>query len=375
MAKRDYYDILGIRKDASDDEIKKAYRGLVKKYHPDSNPGDETAETKMKEVNEAYAVLKDADKRAKYDQFGHAASDAGFGQGFEGFSGFGGFGGFADFADIINDLGGFGGGRRRRGPAPGESVEATMRISFEESIFGVERELELNIKDTCDSCKGSGAKAGTAAENCRACNGTGKVRQAVQTPLGYMETTSPCRSCRGAGRVIKEPCTSCGGAGKTAKKKKIVVNVPKGIDNGQSIKYTGQGEAGEIGAPKGDLYVRILVGTHNTFARRGSNLYMDKEISFAQAALGGEIVIDTPYGQESYKLAAGTQPESIITLRGKGVPHVNSPGRVGDLVVTFKVVVPRSLTDVQKDLLKRFAAEDGEEIEEVKKGFFAKRKK
>ncbi|MCL2397092.1 MAG: molecular chaperone DnaJ [Defluviitaleaceae bacterium] len=375
MAKQDYYEVLGIKKGAGEDEIKKAYRGMVKKYHPDSNPGDATAEAKFKEINEAYTVLSDADKRAKYDQFGHSAGDAGFGGGFEGFGGFGGFGGF-DFSDIINDLGGFGGGRRRkRGPVPGNDVEINMQISFEEAIFGVERELEFNIKDTCDTCKGSGAKPGTTADNCRACKGSGQVRQTVQTPLGYMETTGTCRTCQGAGRVIKDPCGGCHGSGKAAKRKKISVKVPKGIDNGQSIRYTGQGEAGDVGAPKGDLFVRVLVSPSRLYGRRGNNLYMDKEISFARAALGGEINIPTPHSQEVHKLAAGTQPESVITLRGKGVPHVNAPNRVGDMVVTFKVVVPRSLTDAQKELLRQFAAEDDENIDDGKKGIFGKRKK
>jgi len=376
MAKQDYYNVLGIQKGASEDEIKKAYRAAVKKYHPDSAPEGEkaAAEEKFKEINEAYTVLGDAEKKARYDQFGHAASDAGFGSG--GFEGFGGFGGFSDLADIINEMGGFGGGRRRRrGPAPGNDVEIALRIDFEESIFGAEKELEINLKDTCTDCKGSRAAAGTAAESCKICSGTGQVRRTLQTSLGYMETTSPCNSCSGSGKVIKNPCKSCSGSGKKNTKKKIAVNIPKGIDNGQSIRYTGQGEAGDIGAPKGDLFVRIVVAPHKMFGRRGNNLYMEREISFATAALGGEILIDTPYGEESYKLPAGTQPESIITLRGKGVPHVNSSNRVGDLVVTFKVVVPRSLTDTQKELLKQFAAEDGENLEAGKKGFFNKFKK
>jgi len=375
MAKQDYYELLGIARGASDDEIKKAYRTAVKKYHPDSNPGDTTAEAKFKEINEAYTVLGDAEKRAKYDQFGHAATDPG---GFGGGAGFGGFGGFSfdGFDDIIKDLTGFGGGRRRnRGPAPGNNVEVTIQVSFEDSIFGTERELELNIKDTCGNCKGSGAKPGTNAESCRACNGLGQVRQTIQTALGYMETTAPCRTCRGAGKIIKEVCSTCSGNGKTAQKRKINVKVPKGIDNGQSIRYGGQGEAGDVGGEKGDLYVRIHVAPHKVFARRNYSLYQDREISFVQAALGGEITIETPHGEEIYKLAAGTQPESVITLRGKGVPHINSNNRVGDMVVTFKVVVPRILTDTQKELLRQFAAEEGESVDEGKKGFFGKRKK
>ena len=372
MAKQDYYEILGVSRGASDDELKKAYRAAVKKYHPDSNPGDVTAEAKFKEINEAYTVLSDADKRARYDQFGHAAQGADFGGG-----GFGGGFGFADFADIINEMGVFGGGRRRsrRGPARGSDVEITLHIDFEDAIFGVERELEFAIKDNCDTCRGTGAKAGTAPESCKTCGGAGQVRQTVQTPLGYMETATTCKVCRGAGKVIKEPCVTCSGRGKASKHKKIAVTVPKGIDNGQSIKYGGQGEAGDVGAPKGDLYVRIMVAPHTSYVRRGQDLYTEKQITFSQAALGGEIAVDTPYGEEIHKLSPGTQPDAMITLRGKGVPFINSPSKSGDMVVILKLVVPKNLSDTQKDLLRQFAAEGGEHVEEAKKGFFNKFKK
>jgi len=368
MAKQDYYALLGIQKGATDEEIKKAYRANVKKYHPDSNPGDAGAEAKFKEINEAYTVLSDADKRAKYDQFGHAGAEASFGGG--------GFGNFADFADIINEMNIFGTRRqRKRGPEPGASVEFILRISFEDALFGVEKDIEVNIKDTCEGCRGTGAKPGTHPENCRTCQGTGRQRQGVQTALGYMETTTTCRSCRGAGKVIKEVCISCAGVGKKAKPKKITVTVPKGIDNGQSIRFTGQGEAGEVGAPKGDLFVRVMVGPHSLFARKGYNLYMEHEISFVQAALGAEIQIPTPYGDENYKLPPATQPETTISMRGKGVPHVNRQGGQGDLIITFKLIVPRNITDNQKELLRQFAAEDGEIYDEGRKGFFGKRKK
>ena len=373
MAKQDYYDILGVARGASDDELKKAYRAAVKKYHPDSNPGDAAAEAKFKEINEAYTVLSDADKRAKYDQFGHAAGGADFGSG--GYGGFGGFGGF-DFSDIINEMGMFGGGRRRRrGPARGSDVEITLQVDFEDAIFGIERELEFSIKDNCESCRGTGAKAGTTPESCRTCSGSGQVRQAVQTPLGYMETATTCKACRGAGKVIKEPCPACHGGGKENKRKKIVVTVPKGIDNGQSIKYSGAGEAGDVGAPKGDLYVRILVTAHPSYVRRGNDLYIEKQITYSQAALGGEITVETPYGEEIHKLSPGTQPDTLVTLRGKGIPYINSPNKTGDMVMILKLVVPKNLTDSQKDLLRRFAAEGGESIEESKKGFFNKFKK
>ncbi|MCL2572922.1 MAG: molecular chaperone DnaJ [Defluviitaleaceae bacterium] len=375
MAKQDYYELLGVAKGATDDELKKAYRAAVKKYHPDSNPGDTTAEAKFKEINEAYTVLSDTEKRARYDQFGHAASGAGFGGSGHG-GGFGGFGSFADFADIINEMGVFGGRRRtRRGLARGSDVEITLQVDFEDAIFGVERELEFDIKDNCDDCRGTGAKAGTTPESCKPCNGTGQVQQTMQTPLGYMQTSTTCKACRGAGKVIKEPCPTCSGGGKVNKSKKIAVSVPKGIDNGQSIRYTGQGEAGDIGAPRGDMYVRILVSSHPNYVRRGNDLYMEKQISFTQAALGGEISIDTPYGEEFHRLSAGTQPDAMVTLRGKGIPHINSPNRSGDMVVVLKLVVPRSLTDGQKDLLRQFAAAGGESVEEGKKGFFNKFKK
>jgi len=376
MAKQDYYELLGVARGASEDELKKAYRAAVKKYHPDSNPGDSGAEAKFKEINEAYTVLSDADKRAKYDQFGHAATGADFGGGFGG--DFGGFGSFTDFAEIFNDMGGIFGGRRRggrRGPARGSDVEITLQIDFEDAIFGVERELEFSIKDNCETCRGTGAKKGTTPESCKACNGSGQVRQTVQTPLGYMETASHCKACRGSGKVIKEPCATCQGGGKENKRKKIVVSVPKGIDNGQSIKYAGAGEAGDIGAPKGDLYVRILVAPHQAYVRRGNDIYMEKQITYSQAALGGEITIETPYGEEIYKLSAGTQPDAMITLRSKGIPHINVTSKTGDMVVVLKLVVPKNLTDTQKDLLRQFAAEGGEQFDEGKKGFFNKFKK
>jgi len=373
MAKQDYYELLGVARGATDDELKKAYRAAVKKYHPDSNPDDATAEAKFKEINEAYTVLSDADKRAKYDQFGHAAGGADFGGGGFG-GGFGGFGGF-DFSDIINEMGVFGGrGRRRRGPMPGSDVEVTLQIDFEDAIFGIERELEFAIKDNCDDCRGTGAKAGTTPESCKACGGGGQVRQTVQTPLGYMETATTCKACRGAGKVIKEPCATCQGGGKINKRKKIAVSVPKGIDNGQSIKYTGQGEAGDIGAPKGDLFVRVLIKAHPNYVRRGNDIYMEKQITYSQAALGGEITVETPYGEEFHKLSPGTQPDAMVTLRGKGVPFINS-SKSGDMVVVLKLVVPKSLTDTQKDLLRQFAASGGEYVEESKKGFFNKFKK
>ncbi|MCL2753508.1 MAG: molecular chaperone DnaJ [Defluviitaleaceae bacterium] len=372
MAKQDYYELLGINKGASEEEIKKAHRAAVKKYHPDNNAGDKAAEEKFKEINEAYGVLSDPEKKAQYDRFGHSAAGGGYSGGQGGFGGFDGF----DFSDIISQM--MGGGGRRRGPAPGNHVETTINVDFMDSINGVTREIELNIKDTCDTCRGSGAKAGTVPESCRACNGSGQVRQAVQTMLGYMETTTTCKTCRGKGKIIKEKCGGCSGIGKKAKSRIVVVKVPKGIESGQQIRFSGQGEAGDIGAPKGDLFVRINVVPHKEFKRRGNNLYLDKNITFAQAALGAEIIIETPYGEERHNVAAGTQTGTSMNLRGKGVPYISQPNRTGDLTVTLNVVVPKNLTDNQKELLRQFAEGEGENIETLdsgKKGIFGKRKK
>ncbi|MCL2169167.1 MAG: molecular chaperone DnaJ [Defluviitaleaceae bacterium] len=372
MNKRDYYEVLGLNKGASADDIKKAHRAMVKKYHPDNNPDDAAAEEKYKEANEAYGVLSDADKKAKYDQFGHAATGAGGGGG--GFSGFG----FddIDLSDILRGFAGFGGGAsRKRGPAPGNDVEVSIQVELMDAVTGVEREVNISIKDTCDTCRGSGAKPGTTPVSCQGCNGSGQVRQRMQTLMGIMETTAACKVCRGSGKIIKDKCNDCTGSGKIAKPKTIVVKVPKGIENGQHIKYSGQGEAGEVGAPKGDLYVRVLVAPHMIFKRRGVNLHMDKPITFTQAALGAEIIMETPYGDEKYTIPAGTQPGTVVTLRGKGMPHVNAPNRSGDLTATLSIAVPKNLTEAQKELLRQFAAEGGENIENGKKGIFGKRKK
>jgi molecular chaperone DnaJ len=370
---------------------------MVKKYHPDNNQGDKAAEEKFKEINEAYGVLSDAEKKAQYDRFGHATDGmgmgAGSGSGFSGFSGFEGFGsgfgggprggqgaftGFEDLADILSGMAGFGGGSRSRGrgPVPGNDVEATVQVDFMDSVNGTTKDVTLNIRDTCDTCKGTGAKSGTVPENCRACSGTGQVRQTVQTPLGVMETASACRTCGGKGKTIKDKCASCAGNGKSYKPRTVVVKVPKGIENGQHIKYSGQGEAGDVGAPKGDLFVRILVTPHKLFKRRGNNLYMDKAITFAQAALGTDIVLETPYGDLKQTIPPGTGEGSVLTLKGRGMPHVGVANRTGDLLVTLRLQVPQNLTETQKELLAKFAAETGEDIENLgnKKSAFRRRK-
>lgn len=380
MSKQDYYELLGISKSASDDEIKSAYRAAVKKYHPDNNPGDDTAAEKFSRVSEAYEALSDPDKRARYDRFGHAPSGGGFGGG-GGFRG----SGFEDLDEILRGMagqfGGFGsrgGSGGRRGPARGNDVEATITVDFMDTVKGAEKDIELSIRDTCDSCKGNGAKAGTVAENCSNCGGSGQVTQTMQTILGYMQTTNACKACRGTGKIIREKCPPCGGRGKVSKPRVIVVKVPKGIENGQHIKYSGQGEAGEVGAPRGDLYIRIMVSQHKLFKRKGNNLYMEKNISFAQAALGADTTIQTPYGEEKYTIQAGTQSETVVTLKGQGMPLINTPSRHGDLLVTLKLVVPKSLSDEQKELLRQFAGETGDDLDNIdsgKKGFFGKRKR
>ncbi|MCL2574809.1 MAG: molecular chaperone DnaJ [Defluviitaleaceae bacterium] len=371
--KQDYYELLGISRSATPEEIKKAYRTAVKKYHPDNNPDDKAAEEKFKEINEANTVLSDPEKKARYDQIGHSAYNQSGGGSAGGYGGFNDF----DFSDLVRGMmGGFGGGQRRRGPSPGNHVEANITVDFMDSINGATRDIEVSIKDTCDTCKGSGAKPGTVPESCRACNGSGTVRQAMQTLLGYMETTTACKVCRGAGKIIRDKCATCNGAGKSPKRRTIVVKVPKGIESGQSIRFSGQGEAGDIGAPKGDLYVRINVAPHKDFKRRGQNLYLEKNITFAQAALGAQIEIETPYGTERHNIVAGTQTGTSMNLRGKGVPYINQPNRTGDLTVTLNIVVPKNLNDKQKELLRQFAEEDGDNMDnlENKKGFFKRKK-
>ncbi|MCL2235645.1 MAG: molecular chaperone DnaJ [Defluviitaleaceae bacterium] len=380
MAKQDYYETLGINKGASEEEIKKAYRQAAKKHHPDNNPGDEGAAARFSAASEAYEALSDPDKRARYDRFGHTqqgGGGGGYGGGFRGT-------GFDDLEEILRGMaggfGGFGGrgGGGRRGPARGNDVEATITVDFMDAVKGGERDIELSIKDICDSCKGSGVKAGTVAENCGGCGGSGQVRQTMQTILGYMETTTACKTCRGTGKIIREKCAPCGGRGKVAKPRTIVVKIPKGIENGQHIKYTGQGEAGEIGTPRGDLYIRIMVSPHKVFKRKGIHVFMEKNISFAQATLGAELTIETPYGDEKHTIQPGTQPETTVTLKGKGMPLLNAPSRSGDLLVTLKLVVPKTINDSQKELLRQFASEGGEDLENIdngKKGFFGKRKK
>lgn len=380
--KRDYYEVLGVSKGASDDEIKKAYRKLAKKYHPDMNPGDKEAEAKFKEVNEAYSILSDKEKRARYDQFGHAGVDPNYGAGGPG----GGFGGFdmgdIDLGDIFGSFfgggfGGFGGGgQRRNGPQKGESLRANLTITFEEAAFGCEKEINLNRTEECDACHGSGCEPGTTAETCPDCRGTGVVRVQQRTGGFAFSSTAPCSRCRGTGKIIHSPCKSCGGSGSVKKSKRITVTIPAGIDDGQAISLRGQGNAGKNGGPAGDLIVGVRVKPHPQFRRDGTTVLYEQPVSFFQAAMGAELEIPTIDGKVKYTLPAGTQPGTTFRLRGKGIPELRGRGR-GDQYVTVRVQVPTSLNSEQKEALRAFAQTMGEDLPEESglKGFFDKRKK
>ena len=382
--KRDYYEVLGVSKGASDDELKKAYRKLAKKYHPDLNPGDAAAEASFKEVNEAYEVLSDKDKRARYDQFGHAGVDPNFNPN----GGFGGFGGDFDLGDIFGSFfgGGFGGGgfggqrQTRNAPQKGESLRARVTISFEEAAFGCEKEIVLTRHETCEDCHGSGCADGTTAEVCPQCRGAGQVR--VQRGGGgmFFTTTVPCDKCHGTGKIIHQPCNSCHGNGKIQRQRRINVKIPAGIDDGQAVSLRGQGNAGINGGPAGDLIVSVSVRPHPKFHRDGNTVLVEEPISFLQATLGAELTIDTIDGPVKYNLPEGTQTGTTFRLRGKGIPDVNGRGR-GDQYVTVKVVVPTKLTTAQKDALRAFGEAMGEEntnepsTAENIKSFFDKKKK
>lgn len=372
-AKRDYYEVLGLSKGASDDEIKKAYRQMAKKYHPDLHPGDAEAEKCFKEVNEAYEILSDADKKARYDQYGHAGVDPNMGAG-----GFGGYGGgfsadFGDLGDLFSSF--FGGGAstqsRRNGPVRGEDLEAQITISFEEAVFGCKKEVSYNRIEKCADCKGSGAAAGSSPEICPQCNGQGQIRVTQQTMLGVMQTTKACPNCRGTGKIIKNPCQNCRGTGMVRLRKKLEVTIPAGIDDGQQIRLSGQGSEGRNGGPAGNLYITVHVRPHAFFERDGINVYCDVPITFTEAALGAEI--DVPVlegGTTEYKIPAGTQTGTQFTLRGKGIRQVN--GRAtGDLIFRTVVETPKNLNSEQKELLRKL----GESFEGGKKRFFGKKKK
>ncbi|MBQ7065468.1 MAG: molecular chaperone DnaJ [Lachnospiraceae bacterium] len=364
--KRDYYEVLGVDKNADEAAIKKAYRALAKKYHPDMNPGDAEAEKKFKEASEAYAILSDPEKKRQYDQFGHSAFENGGG---------GGYGGFdfnsADFGDIFGDIFGdlFGGSRSRRtsnGPMKGANIRTSVRITFEEAVFGVEKEIELTLKDECPTCKGSGAKPGTTKETCSKCGGKGQVVFTQQSFFGTMRNVQTCPDCGGTGKVIKEKCTDCHGSGYIANKKKIQVTIPAGIDNGQSIRIRDKGEPGTNGGPRGDLLVEVIVQRHPTFQRQDYNIFTTVPISFPVAALGGEIMIDTVDGKVIYDVKPGTQTDTKVRLKGKGVPTLRNKDVRGDHYVTLVVQVPDKLSHEAKDLLRKYDKEAGNTLEAVK---------
>ena len=356
--KRDYYEVLGVPKDADEAALKKAYRVLAKKYHPDANPGDKEAEAKFKEASEAYSVLSDPEKRRKYDQFGHAAFEGGAG-------GAGGYGGFdfngADMGDIFGDIFGdfFGGGRSAygrssNGPMRGANLRTGVRITFEEAIFGCEKEIELTLKDECPKCHGTGAKPGTSPVTCPKCNGKGKIVYTQQSFFGQVQNVQTCPDGRGTGKIVKEKCPDCYGTGYISSKKKIQVKIPAGIDNGQSIRIAGKGEPGTNGGERGDLLVEVTVSRSPVFMRQETSIFSTVPISFATAALGGPIKIKTVDGEVEYEVKPGTQTDTKVRLRGKGVPSLRNKNIRGDHYVTLVVTVPEKLTEEQKEALKRF---------------------
>ena len=395
--KRDYYEILGVSRNASESEIKHAYRKVAKKYHPDMNPGDKEAEEKFKEAAEAYEVLSDPEKKSKYDQFGHAA----FEQGGGGAGGFGGFDFGGDMGDIFGDIfGDFfgggsrrGGGARRNGPRQGANLRAAVRITFDDAIRGVEKELEITLKETCTTCNGSGAKPGTSPETCPKCKGTGQVVFTQQSMFGTVRNVQTCPDCNGSGQIIRNKCSDCSGTGYVKVRKRIKVPIPAGIDNGQSVRIREKGEPGINGGPRGDLLVNVTVSRHPKFQRQEYDIYSTEPITFAQAALGGNISIDTVDGPYDYTLKPGTQTDTRIRLKGKGVPTLRNKNIRGNHFVTFVVQVPERMNEAQKEALRKFQeamgeipaseklkekeekAEHHEKHERKGKGFFGKKKK
>ena len=377
--KRDYYEVLGLKKGASEDEIKKAYRKVAKECHPDLHPGDKEAEARFKEANEAYGVLSDPDKKAKYDQFGFAGVDPNFGAG----AGAGGFtGDFGDLGDIFGDIfggfgfGGFGGGSSRSasrsGPQRGESLRVRLAISFEEAAFGCQKEINIPRVENCPDCKGTGCAPGTTAEICPDCKGTGTVRTQQRTAFGVFQSTGPCPKCGGSGKVIHSPCPKCRGNGSVRAQKKLSVSIPAGIDDGETVSLRSQGNAGKNGGPAGDLLVTIQVRPSPTFRREGTNVYITTSLSFIQAALGAEIQVPTLDGDVSLNIPEGTQTGSVFRLRGKGIPSLRGGGR-GDQYITVNLDTPRNLTGKQKELLQELAESMGHKVKE--KPFGRKKKK
>jgi molecular chaperone DnaJ len=370
--KRDYYEVLGVNKSSNEDEIKKAYRKLAKQHHPDVNQGNKESEAKFKEINEAYEVLSDKDKKAKYDQFGHAGMDPnGFGGAGGGFGG-GGFGGFEDIFDIFSNLGGFStSGKGKTGPRQGADLKYEVEIDFNEAAFGVKKEINITRNESCEECKGSGAKTGSAVETCKKCGGSGEVRYAQNTVFGRVVNVRPCEDCHGEGKIIKEPCPKCVGRGNVRKNRKITIDIPAGVDNGSVMPLRGEGEPGEKGGPKGDLYIYFRVKPHRLFKRDGLNLFCEIPISFVQAVLGAEILVPTLEESEKFELPDGTQTGATFKLKGQGIPSLRNKAR-GDIYFTVKVETPKKLNDKQKEALKNYADAMGEEITGRGKSFFDK---
>jgi len=383
--KRDYYEVLGVQKGASDDEIKRAYRKLAKQYHPDVNPGDKEAEAKFKEIGEAYEVLSDSDKKARYDQFGFAGVDPSYGGGAGGAGGFGGFGGmgFDDLGDIFGSMfgGGFGSSQRRRnGPRRGSDIEESVLLSFEEAAFGVKKQLKIYVVEDCEECHGSGAKSASDKQTCPYCKGTGQIKQVQNTMFGQMMNTQVCGQCRGEGSIIKNPCAKCHGKGKVKRAKSIEVDIPAGINSGETVSYRGLGNAGSKGGPAGDLLVTVSITKHTVFTRSGYDVNLEVPITFVQAALGAEVEIpvldpDKKYelGKMTYTVPEGTQPETVVRLRGKGIPHVRSGVR-GDMNLKFTVEVPKNLSSQQKELISKLGEISGETNYKQRKSFADKMK-
>ncbi len=373
--KRDYYEVLGIQKGASEDEIKKAYKKLARKYHPDMNPGDKEAEEKFKEVNEANEVLSDPEKKARYDQFGFAGVDPNYGAGAGGGAYGGGFD-FGDLGDIFGSFfgGGFGGGQRRNPNAPqrGESIRASVSVSFTEAAFGCEKSVTLERSEQCPTCKGNGCAPGTTPEICPDCHGTGTVQTRRQTPMGVFASNGPCRKCGGTGRLIHQPCPDCRGTGAVRKRKTIKVAIPAGIDHGQTISLRGQGNAGKNGGPAGDLLITVMVQPHELFRRDGVDVFCEAPITFTQAVLGAELEIPTIDGKVKYSIPEGTQTGTVFRLKGKGIPVLNGRGR-GDQYVTVTIETPRNLNKEQKEALRKFSEAVGENHYEKRKSFFKKK--
>lgn len=378
MAKRDYYEVLGVSKNATQDELKKAYRKLARQYHPDLHKDDPSCAEKFKECSEAYSVLSDEQKRAQYDQFGHAAFENGGGGGGNPFGGFGGFGGFGqggagmeDIFDMFFGGQGRGGQGQRRGPQRGNDMRVDMEITFEEAAFGIEKIITINRDEKCDHCHGNGAEPGSKVETCSDCHGTGTIRVTQNTVFGQMVNERTCGRCGGSGKIISKKCGVCGGRGTVKKDKKLTVKIPAGVDNGSRLRVAGEGEAGMMGGPSGDLYVYLYVKDHKFFGRDGTTVTCEVPINIVQATLGAEIEVPTLDGKVTMKVPEGTQPGKVLRIRGKGIPSLRGGGR-GDQLVRVKVVVPTNLTDKQKDQLRKFEDVCGDNINPEEKGFIDK---